>query len=182
MLISNSLSAGDAAHSFPPTGGLGLNCGIADVHNLAYKIALVHQEVASPTILLKYTAERRSVADAYSKQSVKNGKEIFSLLQSLKTAGVEDVTQARKNMMEALADPVQRVKVNKGIEAQQEHFDNVSDVLSITMCYQYPDHLFDSWNCILAMSMEPVSLPLTLHSTPRSSCPGQDCLMLGSNF
>ncbi|KAJ6001280.1 hypothetical protein N7522_006507 [Penicillium canescens] len=121
----NVFLAGDAAHSFPPTGGLGLNCGIADVHNLAYKIALVHQEVACPSILLKYTAERRSVADAYSRQSVKNGKEIFSLLQSLKTAGVEDVTQARKNMMEVLADPVQRAKVNKGIEAQQEHFDNL---------------------------------------------------------
>lgn len=98
------------------------------MHNLAYKIALVHQGVASPAILSKYTAERRSVADAYSKQSVKNGKEIFSLLQSLKTAGVEDVTQARKNMMGALADPVQRAKVEDGIEGQREHFDNVSDM------------------------------------------------------
>ncbi|OQD79883.1 hypothetical protein PENANT_c042G04905 [Penicillium antarcticum] len=121
----NVFLAGDAAHSFPPTGGLGLNCGIADVHNLAYKIALVHQGVASPTILSTYTAERRSVAEAYSRQSVKNGKEIFSLLQSLKTAGVEDVTQARKNMVEVLADPVQRAKVEEGIEGQREHFDNL---------------------------------------------------------
>jgi 2-polyprenyl-6-methoxyphenol hydroxylase-like FAD-dependent oxidoreductase len=121
-------SAGDAAHSFPPTGGLGLNCGLADVHNLAYKIALVHQEVANPSILSAYTAERRSVADSYSKQSVKNGKEIFALLQSLKTAGVEDVAQARRNMIEALADPAQHAKVVAGIEGQREHFDNVSDM------------------------------------------------------
>ncbi|KAJ5767388.1 uncharacterized protein N7511_005004 [Penicillium nucicola] len=122
---TNIFLAGDAAHSFPPTGGLGLNCGIADVHNLAYKIALVHQGVANPTILSSYTTERRSVADAYSKQSVKNGKEIFRLLQSLQTAGVEDMTQARRNMMAALTDPVQRAKVDEEIEGQREHFDNL---------------------------------------------------------
>ncbi|CAI7596681.1 unnamed protein product [Penicillium palitans] len=121
----NIFLAGDAAHSFPPTGGLGLNCGLADVHNLAYKIALVHRGVATPSILSTYTAERRGVADSYSKQSVKNGKEIFALLQSLKTAGIEDAMQARKNMMAALADPAQRTQVEAGIEGQREHFDNL---------------------------------------------------------
>jgi 2-polyprenyl-6-methoxyphenol hydroxylase and related FAD-dependent oxidoreductases len=126
-----SFRAGDAAHSFPPTGGLGLNCGLADVHNLAYKIALVHRGVATPSILSTYTAERRGVADSYSKQSVKNGKEIFALLQSLKTAGVEDAMQARKDMMAALADPAQRTQVEAGIEGQREHFDNVSDFVCL---------------------------------------------------
>lgn len=108
-----------------------MNCGLADVHNLAYKIALVHRGVATPSILLTYTAERRGVADSYSKQSVKNGKEIFALLQSLKAAGVEDVVQARKNMMSALADPGQRTQVEAGIEGQREHFDNVSDFILV---------------------------------------------------
>ncbi|RMJ23968.1 FAD binding domain-containing protein [Aspergillus sp. HF37] len=121
----NVFLAGDAAHSFPPTGGLGLNCGIADAHNLAYKIALVQQSVAMPSILSTYTTERRGVADMYSTQSVKNGQQIFTLLQSLKTAGVEDVDQARRNMMAALADPVQRAKVDEGIQGQREHFDNL---------------------------------------------------------
>lgn len=103
-----------------------MNCGIADAHNLAYKISLVHRGIASPSILSTYTAERRSVADMYSRQSVKNGQEIFGLLQSLKTAGVEDVVQARKNMMAALANPEQRARVDEGIERQREHFDNVS--------------------------------------------------------
>lgn len=129
LLTFGSLRAGDAAHSFPPTGGLGLNCGLADVHNLAYKVALVQRGIAKPSLLSTYTAERRGVADSYSKQSVKNGKEIFALLRSLKTAGVEDVVQARKNMIAALADPVQRKKVEAGIEGQREHFDNVSDIV-----------------------------------------------------
>ncbi len=35
------LLAGDAAHAFPPTGGLGLNTGVQDAHNLAWKLAFV---------------------------------------------------------------------------------------------------------------------------------------------
>ena len=31
--------AGDAAHAFPPSGGFGMNAGIGDAQNLAYKIA-----------------------------------------------------------------------------------------------------------------------------------------------
>ena len=32
--------AGDAAHEMPPTGGFGMNTGVQDVHNLAWKLAL----------------------------------------------------------------------------------------------------------------------------------------------
>lgn len=105
---------------------MGLNCGLADVHNLAYKIAFVHRGVANASIFSTYTLERRGVADVYSRQSVKNGQQIFALLRSLKTAGIDDISQARKNMMAALADPAQRTKVDEGIEGQREHFDNVS--------------------------------------------------------
>ena len=69
------------------------------------------------------------MADTYSKQSVKNGHQIFALLQTLNTAGVENVDQARRNMMAALADPVQRANIEEGIEGQREHFDNVSNFL-----------------------------------------------------
>ena len=33
--------AGDAAHVWPPTGGLGANTGIQDAPNLAWKLAMV---------------------------------------------------------------------------------------------------------------------------------------------
>ncbi len=37
--------AGDAAHRFPPSGGFGMNTGIQDAHNLAWKLAyLVKKE------------------------------------------------------------------------------------------------------------------------------------------
>ena len=39
--------AGDAAHEMPPTGGFGMNTGVQDVHNLAWKLAAVLQGQAS---------------------------------------------------------------------------------------------------------------------------------------
>ncbi len=53
--------AGDAAHVWPPTGGLGANCGIQDAHNLAWKLAFVLHGIASPALLDSYDPERRSV-------------------------------------------------------------------------------------------------------------------------
>jgi len=38
--------AGDAAHRFPPAGGFGMNTGIQDAHNLAWKLAAVLQGAA----------------------------------------------------------------------------------------------------------------------------------------
>jgi len=51
--------AGDAAHEMPPTGGFGLNTGVQDVHNLAWKLAGVLQGWAAPGLLDTYDAERR---------------------------------------------------------------------------------------------------------------------------
>lgn len=55
--------AGDAAHTLPPTrGGYGANTGIADTHNLAWKIAAVLEGHANPSLLDTYNAERRPIA------------------------------------------------------------------------------------------------------------------------
>lgn len=49
----------DAAHVMPPAGVLGLNTGIQDMHNLAWKLAGVLQGWAGPALLESYDAERR---------------------------------------------------------------------------------------------------------------------------
>ncbi len=54
--------AGDAAHLMPPTGGFGGNTGIHDVHNLAWKLALVLKGQAGASLLETYASERKPVA------------------------------------------------------------------------------------------------------------------------
>eukprot|EP00026_Physarum_polycephalum_P005256 Phypoly_transcript_05287.p1 GENE.Phypoly_transcript_05287~~Phypoly_transcript_05287.p1 ORF type:complete len:599 (+),score=98.34 Phypoly_transcript_05287:161-1957(+) len=50
--------AGDSAHVMPPWGGQGANSGIADVHNLAWKLAYVLSARAPPSLLDTYQTER----------------------------------------------------------------------------------------------------------------------------
>jgi putative polyketide hydroxylase len=50
---------GDAAHTWPPTGGLGANTGIQDAHNLAWKLAAVLKGTAGAGLLDTYDQERR---------------------------------------------------------------------------------------------------------------------------
>lgn len=57
------LLAGDAAHTHSPVGGQGMNVGLQDVHNLAWKLALVTGGRAGADLLDSYGQERRPVAD-----------------------------------------------------------------------------------------------------------------------
>ena len=54
--------AGDAAHLHSPAGGQGMNTGIQDAYNLAWKLAMVHQGKAPPSILDTYHQERYPIA------------------------------------------------------------------------------------------------------------------------
>ncbi|HEX2285888.1 MAG TPA: FAD-dependent monooxygenase [Mycobacterium sp.] len=56
------LLAGDAAHIHSPFGGQGMNTGIGDAENLAWKLALVITGRADAGLLDTYAAERRPIA------------------------------------------------------------------------------------------------------------------------
>ncbi len=56
--------AGDAAHVQSSAGGLGMNTGIQDGHNLAWKLAAVLRGQAGETLLDSYEPERRAAAEA----------------------------------------------------------------------------------------------------------------------
>jgi hypothetical protein len=53
--------AGDAAHIHPPVGGQGMNTGLQDAHNLAWKLAHAVKGLTGPALLDSYQAERHPV-------------------------------------------------------------------------------------------------------------------------
>ncbi len=69
---------GDAAHIMPPTSGLGANTGIAEAHNLAWKLALVLKGAASSALLTTYEHERRPVAQATMSYAFAGIREMFT--------------------------------------------------------------------------------------------------------
>ncbi|MCE0744707.1 FAD-dependent monooxygenase [Acetobacter sicerae] len=54
--------AGDAAHVHSPAGGQGMNMGMQDAFNLAWKLALVERKEAASCLLDSYSIERSGVA------------------------------------------------------------------------------------------------------------------------
>ena len=68
--VGRTFLAGDAAHLTTPFGALGMNCGIADAHNLAWKLAGVIHGWAGPALLDTYESERRPVALATTDASI----------------------------------------------------------------------------------------------------------------
>ena len=61
--VGRCFLAGDAAHLFTPTGGFGVNTGIEDAVNLAWKLAAVTAGWAGEALLDTYEAERKPIAE-----------------------------------------------------------------------------------------------------------------------
>jgi 2,4-dichlorophenol 6-monooxygenase len=79
---------GDAAHRHPPSGALGLNTGIQDSHNLAWKLAAVLRGSAGPALLDTYQAERRPVAQRVVERA------LYSLFNQIAMTAGTGVTPA----------------------------------------------------------------------------------------
>jgi 2-polyprenyl-6-methoxyphenol hydroxylase-like FAD-dependent oxidoreductase len=58
MRKGNIFLAGDSAHQTPPFAGQGLNSGMRDALNLAWKLSFIKRGIASEKILDTYTEER----------------------------------------------------------------------------------------------------------------------------
>ena len=68
--------AGDAAHAFPPAGGFGMNTGLQDAHNLAWRLSLSldagHADSSLTKTLQQYQLDRRPIASQNAALSVRN--------------------------------------------------------------------------------------------------------------
>lgn len=88
--------AGDAAHRHPPTGGLGLNSGIQDADNLAWKLAAVIDGSADDGLLDSYERERRPTAAFYTAHSLENATRHAPIGEALGL--VADEAESRRNV------------------------------------------------------------------------------------
>ena len=67
--------AGDAAHIHPPTGAQGMNTGIQDGVNLAWKLALAVQGAAADGLLASYQSERHPVGEEVVGRTVRHARD-----------------------------------------------------------------------------------------------------------
>lgn len=122
----NVFLVGDAAHRFPPTGGMGLNTGAQDVYNLVWKIGQVLKGNASPTLLDTYESECKPVAEincSHSKSNYLKMAEVDSVL----FGDDKWLTPDRLAFLNGTSSTarVEREKIRAAIENQLEHFDTI---------------------------------------------------------
>jgi 2-polyprenyl-6-methoxyphenol hydroxylase-like FAD-dependent oxidoreductase len=76
--IKNCFLAGDAAHVNTPIGAQGMNTGLQDAYNLAWKLAFVIKNKATPELLETYSTERLGISKGFARYADK----VFKLVTS----------------------------------------------------------------------------------------------------
>ncbi len=126
---------GDAAHRFPPTGGLGLNTGVADAHNLVWKLGAIKAGWGAEDLLHTYEIERKPVAQFNCDQSLANA---FKLIEVPIALGAgPDIEAATVEMHARLASPAYRADIEAAIANQAIHF----DLLGLQLGHSYESAL-----------------------------------------
>jgi 2-polyprenyl-6-methoxyphenol hydroxylase-like FAD-dependent oxidoreductase len=91
---------GDAAHQFPPTGGLGVNTGLQGMHNAMWKLAHFVRGAAGWRLVETYDTERREVAQAITRQSLQNSINVVRI-NAAAASGVDSGLTAEEIVTES---------------------------------------------------------------------------------
>lgn len=180
------LLVGDAAHRFPPTGGLGMNTGIADAHNIAWKLEAVIRGLADEKLLDTYEQERKPIAEQNTEESLYNYHKILEVIEAfgLKRDGLEKLAKfkntapakwlpnawienilafgskiIRKRMDKFHTNPALKEKVLTTIEDQVAHFDRIG--LDIGYVYEQGAIIPDGTDLVLPTDKVTQYIPST---------------------
>jgi len=107
MRVGRVLVAGDAAHLVSPFGARGLNSGVPDAENAAWKIAFVMHGWSDESLLDSYHQERHAAA-------VENLAVTSATMDFLVPQSEQDWARRREILEAAATDPQARAQVNSG--------------------------------------------------------------------
>jgi 2-polyprenyl-6-methoxyphenol hydroxylase-like FAD-dependent oxidoreductase len=105
--VGRAFLAGDAAHLYAPFGARGLNSGMQDAENLAWKLAFAYRGWAGPSLLDSYQQERRAAA-------LENLRVTTETMRFLAPQSEAEWESRRKTLDQAVTDPGARTRINSG--------------------------------------------------------------------
>ncbi|MDX3238800.1 FAD-dependent monooxygenase [Streptomyces sp. ME03-5709C] len=118
--------AGDATHRHPPSNGLGSNTSIQDSYNLAWKLKLVLDGTAAPSLLDTYTAERAPVGRQIvtrANKSIGETAPVFEALDLLAPRSPEQLLANIESRKEATpAGEKRRSRLREAIDFKRYEF------------------------------------------------------------
>ena len=116
--------AGDAAHRFPPTGGLGMNTGIGEAFNLSWKLAACLWGWGGEALLDSYEAECRPLAKANADHSLNNSIKMLDVAVAIGLIGdpVADRAVLDTFAVPGGVDAEKRRRIDEAVRGQIEHF------------------------------------------------------------
>ena len=128
----------------PPSGGLGLNTGIQDAHNLAWKLSWIDRGIASDSLLDTYEIERKPVSERNNEYSMQNALGMFAIDAAIGTQSIAPVPPTRaseplRGLSElglATDSPGREERLAK-IRAAVADFERKYDILNIEIGYDY---------------------------------------------
>jgi len=117
---------GDAVHRHPPTNGLGSNTSIGDSYNLAWKLALVLDGKADPTLLETYNDERQPVGKQVVDRAIKSLVEYGPLTEAFGVEAGQSPEERLANLARRKGDTPeaaeQRRAIREGIELKNYEY------------------------------------------------------------
>lgn len=114
--VGRAFLAGDAAHKFTPTGGLGMNTGVGDAVELGWKLAAVVQGWAPDALLDSYHTERHPIGVRNTREAADNFDKLYSVMQYGDELDAEDAAgQALRERLGAELRSQEKILASSGV-------------------------------------------------------------------